>query len=139
MTRGPNPVKVELSPAEETALEKCLRRHTTHQQIAERVRIVRLAGQGESNAGISGELGVGVQMVRRWRKRWVALQDIPLEEMSVEERLGDEQRSGSPGKFRAEQIAGIIAIACEDPQGSGYPVSHWTLKKFGSKRYDADW
>lgn len=129
MARGPNPLKVELSNVEEAALEKCLRRGTMPQQIAQRVHIVRLAGQGVNNASISRELGVSVQRARRWRKRWVSLQGIPLEEMSVEERLEDEQRGGSPGKFRAEQVAGIIAIACEDPQASGYPVSHWAPKE----------
>jgi len=129
MTRGPNPLQVVLSEEEEAALEKSLRRGSTPQQIAQRVRIVRLAAEGESNAGIGRQLGVSVQMARRWRQRWVSLQAIPLEELSVEGRLGDEARSGSPGKFKAEQVAGIIAIACEEPQASAYPVSHWTPKE----------
>jgi hypothetical protein len=29
-------------------------------------------------------------------------------------------------KFSAEQIAGLIALACEPPADSGLPVSHWT-------------
>ena len=70
MVRGPDPIEIKLSPAEEAAIEKCLRRHTTPQQIGQRAYIVQLAGQRLSNAGISRELGVNVAMVRRWRQRW---------------------------------------------------------------------
>ena len=126
MTRGPNPIAVKLSEAEEAGLDKCIRSHRIGQQIAQRARIVQLAAQGQSNTRIAQDLGLHIETVRLWRRRWVDLQAIPLEEMSVEARLRDEQRSGSPGKFSAEQIAGMIAIACEDPPASGYPVSHWT-------------
>lgn len=40
--------------------------------------------------------------------------------------LTDVTRSGAPPRFSAEQIAGIIALACEPPADSGLPVFHWT-------------
>jgi hypothetical protein len=40
--------------------------------------------------------------------------------------LTDEDRCGAPPKFTPEQIARIIALACESPADSGIPVSHWT-------------
>jgi len=40
--------------------------------------------------------------------------------------LMDEARKGAPAKFSPEQVAGIIALACEPPSDSGLPVSHWT-------------
>ena len=40
--------------------------------------------------------------------------------------LTDVTRSGAPARFSAEQVAGIIALACELPADSGLPVSHWT-------------
>ena len=40
--------------------------------------------------------------------------------------LTDVTRSGAPPRFSAEQVAGIIALACEPPADSGLPVSHWT-------------
>ena len=126
MTRGPNPVVVKLSEAEQAGLDKCTRSHSIGQQIAQRARIVQLAAQGKSNTRIAQDLGLHIETVRLWRRRWVDLQAIPLEEISIEARLQDEPRSGSPGKFSAEQIAHLIALACEEPQASGYPVSHWT-------------
>lgn len=129
MARGPKPKEVILSEAEVSALAKLVRRHNTPQQIALRARIIQSAETGMNNEQISRELGLCVNRVRLWRERWIERQGIPLEEMGVEERLSDASRSGSPGKFSAEQIAQIIAIACEQPQDSGYPVSHWTAKE----------
>ena len=40
--------------------------------------------------------------------------------------LTDVTRRGAPRRFSAEQVAGIIALACELPADSGLPVSHWT-------------
>lgn len=133
MSRGPKPKEVILSDAETTALSKLVKRHTTPQQIALRARIIQSAGMGMNNHAISRELGVRVNTVRLWRDRWVERQSIPLEEMGVAERLQDAPRSGSPGKFSAEQVVQIIAIACEDPETSGYPVSHWTPKEIAQE------
>jgi putative transposase len=75
--------------------------------------------------------------VRTWRDRWAAaapglllaeeegIADKDLTEL-IEQVLADEPRPGTPGVFEPEQIAQIIAVACEDPQASGRPVTHWT-------------
>lgn len=44
----------------------------------------------------------------------------------IGDALSDSYRSGAPPKFTAEQVAQVIALACEDPSESGLPVSHWT-------------
>lgn len=129
MARGPNPKEVILSDVEVSALCAVVKRHTTPQQIAMRGRIIQAAASGMNNHQISRELGLCVNTVRLWRTRWIEWQNIPLEEGDIEERLSDAARSGSPGLFSAEQITQIIAIACEDPEANGYPVSHWTPKE----------
>jgi putative transposase len=40
--------------------------------------------------------------------------------------LHDDYRRGAPATFTAEQVVQIIAVACEDPHSSGYPIRHWT-------------
>ena len=40
--------------------------------------------------------------------------------------LGDEPRSGAPGKFTPEQVARSLAVACEPPENSGRPITRWT-------------
>jgi putative transposase len=43
--------------------------------------------------------------------------------------FADEQRRGNPGKFSLEEIMQIVALACELPQTSERPVSHWTPRE----------
>ena len=53
---------------------------------------------------------------------------------SPERRLrSDEPRSGCPGKFTAEQLTGLIALACEPPEKSGRPITHWTGKELAEE------
>ena len=40
--------------------------------------------------------------------------------------LQDAPRSGTPAQFSPEQLTRIIAVACEDPQACGRPISHWS-------------
>ena len=47
-------------------------------------------------------------------------------ETAIEEVLSDHPRSGCPGTFAPDQIARILAVACEPPADSGRPVTHWT-------------
>ena len=41
--------------------------------------------------------------------------------------LADAPRPGSPGRTTAEQVALIVALACEEPKLSGRPITRWTL------------
>jgi putative transposase len=47
-------------------------------------------------------------------------------EAAIEDVLSDNPRSGCPATFAPEQIARIIAVACEPPADSGRPVTHWS-------------
>jgi transposase len=132
MSRGPKPLTIELSSAEKEGLEKVARRPSTTQQVAQRARIVLAADEEQNNAQLASAEGVSINRVRKWR-RWVELAVMPLAEMGVEARLQDLPRRGSPGKFSAEQLAQIMALACEDPQASGYPVSHWTPQEVATE------
>jgi putative transposase len=133
VSRGPKPLTIELSEEETAGLDKIARRPSTAQHLAQRARIVRAANNGRNNAEIARGEGVSVNLVRKWRRRWVELKAIPPEELDIEARLQDLPRSGAPGKYSAEQLAQIIALACEDPQASGYPVSHWTPKEVAAE------
>jgi transposase len=64
-------------------------------------------------------------------------------ELSVllETVLSDAFRSGTPGKFTAEQLAKVIAVACEPPEQSDRPVTHWTARELAdevTKRHIVD-
>ena len=86
---GPQPCVIQLSEAERQGLEKLVNRRTVEQQKALRGRIVLLAATKQNNPEIAWERNVGIDMARLWRRRWLELQPIPLEDMSIEERLED--------------------------------------------------
>lgn len=134
---GKRAVSIELSARQRGVLERLARSKKASQQLVERCRIVLLSGDGWHNEAQGQRLGIDRQRVRRWRHRWAAAMaslstaegagasDSDFEELVVQV-LSDDARSGAPAKFSAEQIAAVIALACEPPAESGLPVSHWT-------------
>jgi len=114
--RGPKPDPLSLSQVERTELERFVHRHSTPQQLALRGRIILAADAGKNNSQIARELGVSVETVRTWRKRWLALQAVALADLSVQERLSDVPRPGRKSQMSAEQICQVIALACEQPK-----------------------
>jgi hypothetical protein len=78
-----------LNDAEQNELERLERRHSTPQQLALQGRIILAAARGQNNSQIARALGVSVDMVHSWRRRWINWQSISLEDVSVSERLTD--------------------------------------------------
>lgn len=130
---GPKPPPIEITPIEHQALEKLVHRHNVGQQIALRGRIVLAAAAGKNNSEIARDLKVTLATVRLWRGRWRDLQPIGLTDLSVEERLADLPRSGAPVQITAEQRCQIEALACEQPEGSERPISHWTGREIADE------
>jgi len=101
-----------------------------------RASMILLAFQKHVNHEIANRLGIFRETVGLWRRRWRdsynALLRMQFEETDAAFRraiigcLSDAPRSGSPGKFTAHQIVGLIGIACEPPENSGRPVTSWT-------------
>jgi putative transposase len=131
--RGPKPPLIVLQDAERAALDQFVRRHATPQQLALRARIVLEAAEGANNSQIARQEGVNVDTVRLWRSRWLGLQAVPLADLSIEERLADAPRPGKPVRITDEQVCQIVALACEAPQQSGRPISHWTGREIAAE------
>lgn len=131
--RGPKPPAIALTDSERTALEALVRRHTTPQQLALRARIVLAAAAGHNNGQIARALAVSVDMVRRWRARWLALQPVSFDDLPLDERLTDVPRPGKPVRITDEQVAKIVALACEPPTASTRPISQWTSREIAAE------
>ncbi len=125
--------KVVLSEKEQEALTRMSRRYRSEQQVALRARIVLAAAQGHANVQIAGELEINVDTARLWRDRWVGLQGINLETLSVAERLQDAPRPGVQPRITAEQRCQIAALACEAPAKAGRPISQWTGREIAAE------
>jgi transposase len=114
-------------------------RPSSPQCIAQRAQIVLQAGTGLNQSQQARCLGLAWRTINLWRNRWLAngerlntAQDRDLEQV-VQQTLSDGYRSGTPGKFTAEQVAQLIAIACEPPVDSGREVSHWTPRELADE------
>ena len=125
--------KVVLNEKEQEALTGISRRYRSEQQVVLRARIVLAAGRGASNIQIARELEVNVDTVRLWRDRWVGLQGIDLDTLSIAERLQDAPRPGVKPKITEEQRCQIAALACEAPAKSGGPISQWTGREIADE------
>ena len=131
--RGPKPPPIELVDAERLALERLVRRHATPQQLALRAQIVLAAAEGANNCQIARHLDVSVDMVRRWRERWLVCQAASLEDLPVIDRLTDAPRPGTPVRITDDQVAQIVALACEPPADAQRPISQWTGREIADE------
>ncbi len=142
---GPKPSNpVQVTGRQRKILKRIIRRHKTPQCLVWRIRIILKAAQGHSNSEIARRLGKDRRTVRQWRARWVeaipilqaaAAEDASKRELTIliEDVLSDAFRCGSPGKFTAEQLAQVIAVACEAPAKSERPISHWTPRELADE------
>jgi len=133
---GPQAKPVQLTEQEAAILNRIIRQPTQPQWLVMRGKIILGAAGGASISQQSRELGLVRKAVQHWREKWERYREdrqVGAEKGELQEAiirlLHDDYRSGTPATFTAEQIVQIVAVACEDPQRSGYPISHWTPKE----------
>lgn len=116
---------------------------TAPSHLRQRAAVVLLAFDGVRNENIAEEVGLGRRQVGRWRRRWAkawnALIDLECRETkaqlrrAIEAIITDGPRPGAPGKFTPEQVTQILAVACEPPEKSGRPITHWTARELADE------
>jgi transposase len=111
------PYVVTLAAAGRARLQRLARSSSApHRQVV-RARIVLAAAAGMPNAQIAARLGLCVDTVRKWRRRYC--------EQGLA-GLADRPRSGRPRRFTAAQVAEVKALACELPASSGTALAKWS-------------
>ncbi len=110
----------DLTPDEQTMIERLAHSRTAEARVVERARIIWWAAQGLAAPAIAQDLGVNAQTVRKWLKRFNA---------TGLEGLADQPRGGRPATYTPEQVAEVIATALTDPQTLGQPFASWTLDR----------
>ena len=113
---------ITLTPAQEDELQRLARAHKTPRKLAERAEMILCSAAGTPVREIARELGVWPKTVRHWRAQWLA----SAAETPVMARLTDAPRPGAPATFSPEQVCAIMALACEPPEKSNLPLSHWS-------------
>jgi putative transposase len=129
--------KVVISERQQEALRRIVRRRSSPQFLVQRAKVILLAFERYSCEQIEGETGLERHAIGRWRKLWKQSFErlIAVEcgegpealKAAIITLLSDKPRSGRKPKFKGEQVAQILAIACEKPdEESARPVTHWT-------------
>ncbi len=113
------------------------------QGVARHAAMIRLAFEGLRNEQIAQQLGCERHQPGLWRRRWAqAFQRLTVIEcvepesvfrQAVIDILSDAPRPGAPLQFSAEQVTQILALACEPPEDSGRPVTHWTPRELAEE------
>jgi transposase len=120
IVRITSPFAFALSVPEYTALSRLTRRASAPARAVLRAKIVLAAAGGQSNAGIARRLGVSVDTVRKWRRRF------------HQQRLAglrDRPRSGRPPVFNPVAVAEVKALACEPPGQHNLSLSRWSASE----------
>src|SRR5271154_4471037 len=129
--------KVIITERQQAVLRKLSTATTVAKRLVQRATLILLAFEGMANEDIAQCIGLGRHPIGLWRRRWQgAFHDLVRIECTedapaalrhaIEKVLTDEARPGCPGKFTAEQITLLFALACEPPEKSGLPITHWT-------------
>jgi putative transposase len=124
------PKILNLNDDEREQLQKLINRHNTPQQIAIRAKIIIMASEGQNHRQIARNLDINRQMARLWRNRWLETEG---QELSVFQKLQDQERVGTPVKFSMEQVIELFALACSPPEDYGRPISHWTARELADE------
>jgi transposase len=116
MTRR-SPYLIKLSAADRGVLEERARAYTASFATVVRAKIVLLGADGVANTGIADRLGMHVDTVSMWRRRFFESGLAGLE---------DRERSGRPRSFPPRAVAEVKAMACEPPEQRDVPLSRWS-------------
>ena len=110
----------ELTPEEQTLIDRLAHSRTAEARVVERARIIWRASLGDSVPTIAASVGLHPKTVRQWLKRF---------NTHGLEGLADQPRSGRPATYTPEQRAEVIAASLTDPQTLGLPFASWTLDR----------
>ncbi|NHZ72450.1 MAG: helix-turn-helix domain-containing protein [Aquificales bacterium] len=141
--RGQQPVAISLTKRQKKELARISRSmKMPHAQVI-RANIILRAHAGGRNAHIAEDIDCNINTVRTWRRRWAEAESVLAEtepkmeaneyQQMVRNVLADNPRSGSPGKFSAEQLCQIMAMACQAPEETDCPVTHWAPRELANE------
>ena len=122
--RVSSPFVIVLTVVDEAVLTARARAGRSEHRDVVRAQIVLAAAAGQPNEAIAAAVGVCVDTVRKWRRRFAArglagLDDLP--------------RVGRPRRFTPVQVAQVKALACTLPAETGRPLSRWSSAELAAE------
>jgi putative transposase len=143
LPRGPRPVAIPLSDRQRAILEDMVHsRRRPHDEV-QRATIILQSADGARTRHLAEALRGSDPTVRLWRLRWAqAAPQLAAAEAAADDEtlhgllqhvLHDAPCRGRPATFTPEQLCQIVAVACEVPEASDRPVSHWTPRELADE------
>src|SRR5215472_15003110 len=140
----PQAVAIQVSSAQQALLERLRRRQTADQRLVRRASLILALAAEPCVEAVARRLKLARLTVRLWRDRWLeatpalgrAEQHQATQQQLlglIAQVLGDTPRPGAPATFSPEQVVQIVAVACEPPEKSGRPISHWTNRELADE------
>ena len=125
------PVPIVLSETDRSALHRLLRAGSSEQRLAQRVRMILLAGEGAATKDIAARVQVMPRIVSKWRNRFAEL-GIP--------GLDDAPRSVLTPTYDVETQRRVLALL-DEPAPSGFASWNGRLlaKALGNVSSDQVW
>src|SRR6266545_2189438 len=114
--RGPQAPRVVLSDEERETLQRWARRPTSAQALAMRCRIVLACAGGGHDGQIAERVGVGINTVGKWRRRFVKHRL---------DGLHDEPRPGKPRSIGDDDVERVIVKTLEE---TPLDATHWSTR-----------
>jgi len=115
-------VEIVLSDDEIKELSRLSKSRSVSVRLAERSRIVLLAGKGMTNEEIGDELGITRQKAGRWRGRYA--------ESGLEGISRDAPRPGRKPKISSHKVAQVIRLTT---QKTPEDATHWSQRLMAEK------
>lgn len=142
MARGKAPAKaIPMTTLQFILLRDEMNKRTTQKQFSTRINLLLRARQGQSINQISRDLGLAVNTVKSWRRRWqgsyeqLCAYEKGMKSQGLNEHdylqellshLRDNHRSGTRKRISLEEEQQIVALASEQPQDYGVEMISWT-------------
>jgi len=115
--------RIRLEDNERLQLQAISRKNTYSYGLVQRAQIIILAEKLQGNILVGKKMNISARKVSHWTHRW---KDLKEQGKTIIERLSDAERSGKPATINAHQICQLVALACDNPESYGRPITHWT-------------
>jgi hypothetical protein len=133
--------KVILSNTQRELLTTITHGSTSPQRLVLRCNIILAGAETSNQTAIANDAGIDRNTVRLWLVRWqdssaqldhleaehaAGRLTTPMYQRALADTLDDAPRPGAPCTYTEEDKQKIIALASEEPEKAGVPVTNWT-------------
>lgn len=128
-----NPKALKMTNLQYDIIYEIATRPTTTLKMSKRAHVLLSGYEGKPYSVISQELGINLNTVKSWQKRWIS-ELGNLSELKTGANLRkamllffkDLPRTGKPKKFTVAQEKQIIALACDQPINHNIEMANWS-------------